>query len=119
RAITADRLAAVRQPIAKQEKKPPGKALGFSYAVARIRARVELAPAFSVVQGVYDTSASFHTDDRGPLRAQLDAQSLLKHGDHFKAALPFGPKHALKLDADAKEASGGALAGLFGFEPDQ
>ncbi len=119
RAITADRLAVLRQPIAKQQNKPPGKSLGFAYAVDRVRARVELAPAFSVVQGVYDTTAGFSTDTRGPLRAQLDAQSLLRHGDHFTADLAFGPKDALKLDADVKEAQGGALAGILGFEPTQ
>src|SRR6185312_2185453 len=93
--------------------------LGFSYAIDRIRARLELAPAFSVVQGVYDTTAAFSMSDRGPLKARLDAQSLLKHGDHFTADLAFGPRDAVKLDADAKEAAGGALAGVFGFEPDK
>jgi translocation and assembly module TamB len=118
-AITADRLAVLRQPIAKQENKPPGKNLGFTYAVDQIRARVELAPAFSMVQGVYDATAGFSTDSRGPLRARLDARSLLKHGDHFTFDLALGPKDAVKLDADAKEAGGGALAGMLGFDPAQ
>ncbi|MGZ5983681.1 MAG: translocation/assembly module TamB domain-containing protein [Caulobacteraceae bacterium] len=118
-AITADRLALLRQPIAKAQKKPPGKPLGFAYAVDRIHARVELAPAFSVVQGVYDTTAGFSADTGGPLRARLDAQSLVKHGDHFTFDLALGPKDALKLDADAKESGGGALAGVFGFDPAQ
>jgi translocation and assembly module TamB len=119
RAITADRLAVLRQPIVKPQPKPPGKGVTFTYAVERIRTRVELAPAFSLVQGVYDTTASVSSDNRGPLRAKLDAQSLLKHGDHFRFDLALGPKDALKLDADAKEQDGGALAGIFGFEPNQ
>jgi translocation and assembly module TamB len=119
RLVTADRLAVLRQPLAKPQNKPPGKNLGFAYAVDQIRARVELAPAFSVVQGVYDTTAGFSTDIHGPLRARLDAQSLLKHGDHFTADLALGPKDALKLDADAKEAGGGALAGILGFDATQ
>ncbi len=117
RALTADRLVVLRQPAARAQKKPPGKALGFSYAVDRIRTRLELAPAFSIVQGVYDANAGLSLDDRGPLKARLDAQSLLKHGDHFTFDLALGPKDALKLDADAKEAGGGALAGVFGFDP--
>src|SRR6185312_6083794 len=119
RSITADRVAVLRQPVPKPEKKPPGRSLGFSYAVDQIHARLELAPAFSVVQGVYDTAAGFSMTERGPLRARLDAQSLLKHGDHFTADLALGPKDALKLDADVKEAGGGALAGMLGFAADK
>jgi translocation and assembly module TamB len=119
RAITADRLAVLRQPVAKPQNKPPGKPLGLAIAVDQVRTRLELAPAFSVVQGDYDATAGFSTDPRGPLRARLDAESLLRHGDHFTFDLALGPKDALKLDADAKEAQGGALAGLLGFEPGQ
>jgi translocation and assembly module TamB len=119
RAITADRLAVLRQPIPKPQNKPPGKQLGFSYMVDQVRARLELAPAFSVVRGVYDATAAFSTSDRGPLKAKLDAQSLLKHGDHFTADLALGPKDALRLDADAREAGGGALAGVLGFDADK
>jgi translocation and assembly module TamB len=119
RSVTADRLEVLRQPIAKAAAKPGAKGLSFSYAVDRIHTRLELAPAFSLVQGVYDATAGFSADSRSPLRARFDAQSLLKHGDHFKADLALGPKDALKLDADAKEQDGGALAGIFGFEPNQ
>jgi translocation and assembly module TamB len=119
RAVTADRLAVFRQPVAKPQNKPPGKNLGFAYAVDQIRTRLELSPAFSVVQGVYDATAGFSAENSGPLHARLDAQSLLRRGDHFTFDLAFGPKDALKLDADAREAGGGALAGLFGFEPGQ
>jgi translocation and assembly module TamB len=119
RAITADRLAVLRQPVAKAQNQPPGKAPAFAYAVDQVRTRLELAPAFSVVQGVYDTSAGFSMDSRGPLRARLDARSLLKRGDHFAFDLALGPRDALKLDADAREASGGAVAGMLGFRADQ
>jgi translocation and assembly module TamB len=119
RAITADRLAVLRQPVVKPETKPPGKGPAFAYVVDQVHARVELAPAFSLVQGVYDATAGFRSSNRGPLRARLDAQSLLRRGDHFTFDLTLGPKDALKLDADAREAQGGALAGMMGFEPGQ
>lgn len=119
RALTADRLQVLRQPIAKPQNKPPGKGAAFSYAVDQITARLELAPAFSVVQGVYDAKAGFDWEDHGPLSAKLDAESRLRPGDHLKFDLAWGPGDKLRLDSDAKEAKGGAISGLMGLDPDQ
>ena len=119
RALTADRLQVLRQPIAKPQKKPPGKPVAISYAVDRIATRLELAPDFSVVQGVYDANGGFVWTYHGPMTARLDAQSKLRPGDHFKFDLAWGPKDQLKLDADAKEAKGGAISGLMGLDAAQ
>jgi translocation and assembly module TamB len=116
RSLTADRTAVLRRPVARPQKKPSAPGPAFSYAVDQIRTRLELARDFSVAEGAYDAQGGFDWENRGPLRAKLDAESLLKHGDHFRAELAFGPKDALKLDAEAREAGGGAIAGLLGFD---
>ena len=119
RSVTADLLSVQRQPIARPRKKPPGKGPTLSFAIDRIRARVQMAPAFSVAKGDYDADGGFGWEDHGPLKARLDAVSRLRSGDHFNVDLAWGPKDALKLDADAKEARGGAISGLLGLAADQ
>ena len=117
RSLTADRTVVLRQPVAKPQKKPSAPGPAFSYAVDRIKTRLDLARDFSVAEGLYDAEGGFDWEALGPLRAKLDAESLLKHGDHFRIDAAFGPKDTIKLDADAKEAGGGAIAGLMGFDP--
>ena len=118
-ALAADRLLVVRQPAAKTDKRPPAKPPAFSYAIDAITTRVELAPAFAQARGVYDAKAAFEMLDHGPTRVRLDAKSLLAVGDHLVLDLNLNGKDGLKLDADAKEAKGGALAGVFGLAADQ
>lgn len=119
RALTADRLQVLRQPVARKQTKPPSPGPAFSYAIDHIQARVELAPAFSVAQGVFDATGGFDWENQGPLKARLDAESRLRAGDHFRFDLAWGPKGALKLDANANEARGGAISGLLGYAADQ
>ena len=117
RVVTADRLLVLRPPIAKPDNRPQSKPPAFSYAADKIAARVELAPAFAAARGVYDTTAAFEMLDHGPTKVRLDAKSLLAAGDHLSLDLSLGDKDALKLDADAREVKGGALAGMFGLDP--
>ena len=119
RTLTADRLTVLRQPTPRKDNRPPGKPPSLSYVVDRIATRVELAPAFAEARGVYDLNAGLDMEDRGATRLQLDAKSLLAAGDHLTLDLNLGGKNELKLDADAKEAKGGALAGLAGLPADQ
>ena len=119
RGLTADRLLVLRQPTPKKDNRPPGKPPAFSYAVDKIATRVELAPAFAAARGVYDLTAAFTMEDHGATKLKLDANSLLAAGDHLTLDLNLGGKDALKLDADAKEAKGGALAGMMGLAADQ
>lgn len=119
REIDAERLQVLRQPVPKKDNKPPGKAPAFSYAIDALKTRLELAPAFSVARGVYDLGGSFSMEDKGATKAALDAESVLRPGDHLKLDLALGKKESLKLDAEAKEAEGGALAGMFGYPADQ
>lgn len=117
--VTADRVALARQPAARKDNKPPGKAPAFSYAVDSIRTRVEMAPAFAIQRGVYSLDAGFAWEDKGALTLRINAASLLRPGDFLTADMMLGKGDALKLDADAREIKGGALAGAMGLDPTQ
>lgn len=117
--VTAARLQLIRQPIPKTDNRPPGKPPSFSYAIDRMKTRVEMAPAFAIQKGVYDLDAGFAMEDRGATTVRLDAKSVLRPGDFLTLALELGKGQALKLDADAKEVKGGALAGALGLDAAQ
>jgi translocation and assembly module TamB len=117
--VTAARLQLLRQPVARKDNRPPSKPPSFSYLVDRLKTRVELSPAFAMQKGVYDLNAGFAMLDRGATTVRLDAKSVLRPGDFLTLALALGKGQALKLDADAKEVKGGALAGALGLDAAQ
>jgi translocation and assembly module TamB len=119
RSLTADRLLVLRQPTPKKDNRPPGKPPAFSFVVDKIATRVELAPAFAAARGVYDANAAFDMEDHGAAKLRLDARSLIAAGDHLILDMNLGGENRLKLDADVKEAKGGALAGMIGLPADQ
>ena len=116
RTLTVEHLQLLRQPVIKPGK--PGKPSSFDYAVDSLKARVEAAPAFAGRRGVYDLTGGFDTARTGATTARVDARSVLRPGDYLKADLSLGHGQTLKLDADAVEVRGGALAGMVGFAPD-
>ena len=117
--MTAARLQVIRQPVPRKDNRPPSKPPSFSYAIDHLKARAELEPAFAIQKGVYDIDAGFAMEDRGATTVRLDARSVLRPGDFLTLALELGKGQALKLDADAKEVKGGALAGALGLAPTQ
>ena len=117
RSLTIGRLQLLRQPVVAPSK--PGKAPDFAYAVDALKARVEMAPAFSGQRGVYNLSGGFDIARDGAATAKVDAQSVLRPGDHLKADLDLGRGQRLRLDAEAMEVKGGALAGTLGLAADQ
>jgi translocation and assembly module TamB len=117
RSLAIGRLQLLRQPVVATSK--PGKAPDFAYAVDALKARVEMAPAFAVQSGVYDLSGGFDIARDGGAVARVDAQSVLRPGDHLKASLDLGRGQTLRLDAEAAEVKGGALAGSLGLAADQ
>jgi translocation and assembly module TamB len=117
--VDAARLQLLRQPVARKDNRPPSKPPAFSYAVDHLKTRVEMTPAFAIQKGVYDLAAGFAMEDRGATTVHLDAKSVLRPGDFLTVALELGKGQALKLDADAKEVKGGALAGALGLDPAQ
>jgi translocation and assembly module TamB len=116
-ALDIRRLQLLRQPVLAVSK--PGKQPDFAYAVDAIKARVEITPAFAGQRGVYDLDGAFDIARDGAAVAKLQAKSLLRPGDHLIASLDLGRGQALRLDAEAMEVKGGALAGSLGLATDQ
>jgi translocation and assembly module TamB len=116
RRLTADRVLVLRQPVAKPQKAAPAPV--FSYTVDAIRARIETAPAVTLRRGVYDVTAGFDMRYGGATTVKVVAESVLHPGDHLHLDLNLGRGKALKLDADALEVSGGAIAGGLGLPAD-
>ncbi len=119
RALDIQTLSLLRRPVAPPRKAPPGKGPPLSYRLDALKARVDMAPAFAFRHGVYDITGDLDRRYRGGTVAKVAAESVLRPGDHLRAALDLGRGQALRLDADALEVKGGAIAGILGLAPEQ
>jgi len=90
-----------------------------SVRIDDIRARVEMTPAFAFRQGDYALSGAVDLERSGAVRLNVDAQSRLRAGDHLTAKVDVEHDKTFKVDVDAREAQGGALAGMLGLAADQ
>ncbi|WP_312165275.1 translocation/assembly module TamB domain-containing protein [Phenylobacterium sp.] len=116
--ITAEHITVYRQPVT--EAKQPSEGMPIDIVIDRARARVELMPELARTRGVYDVDAAVHLMRRnGGQKGAVAAASVLHPGDHLKAKFDFGGARPLLVEADAREAQGGALAGALGLAPDQ
>jgi translocation and assembly module TamB len=119
RKITIGDLKLIRQPIIPPPKIPPGKPLALSYAVDAAAAHVEVAPEFAFRRGVYDVTANADVKYNAGTIAKLDIESILHPGDHLRADINLGRSNVMRVDADALEVKGGAIAAMFGLPVDQ
>ncbi|MDP3658874.1 translocation/assembly module TamB domain-containing protein [Phenylobacterium sp.] len=117
--IDAESLRLLRRPTLT----PKGKAGGLpvSFHIARLGARVELAPAFSYRRGLYDVTGALDVarGSGGRQSGRVAAKSLLHAGDHLRVRFDLGKNRPMLVEALAEEASGGALAGALGLPADQ
>src|SRR5258705_6752403 len=90
-----------------------------SFQVDAARGRVELAPELAYRRGVYDVVAQFDVERLGGARGVASAASVLHPGDFLKTNFDVGLHDAFRIDADASEAQGGALAGTLGLAANQ
>ncbi|MGH7025351.1 MAG: translocation/assembly module TamB domain-containing protein [Caulobacteraceae bacterium] len=90
-----------------------------SVAIDRLRARIEMAPAFALRQGDYDLTGAFDLERSGAVRTQLAAASRLHAGDHLDIKADVETNKTFNILADAREAQGGALAGMLGLAANQ
>lgn len=115
--ISARDLKLIRRPTLT----PKGKSgeLPVSFEIDRLKARVEMMPAFSKQRGLFDLDGRLLVERRGVKSGHFAAKSLLHAGDFLNADFEFGRDEKIALRADAEEASGGALAGALGLSPDR
>ena len=116
-AITARSVTLLRRPTLTPAEPP--SPLPVSIQIDAARTRVEMAPAFSGRRGVYDLSTALRVERSGGAKGWLSAASVLQAGDFLKLDFDLGRHDTFALAADAREAGGGALAGMAGMAADQ
>ena len=116
--VTAEHLIVYRRPVT--EPRRPSAGMPIDVVIDRAAGRVELMPELARTRGVYDVEASIELMRRnGGQRGTAKAASILHPGDRLDAKFDFGGGRPLVLQADAREARGGALAGALGLAPEQ
>ncbi|HYD46139.1 MAG TPA: translocation/assembly module TamB, partial [Phenylobacterium sp.] len=123
RRFVADRVSAghvllIRRPTLAP-KGPASRGLPLTFDIDALKARVEMTPQFSYERGVYDLIGDLELRRAGGGQTlNLQARSLLRPGDFARVDLDMGARRSLKVDIDAVEAEGGAIAGALGLDPD-
>jgi len=115
--LSARTVTVIRRPILGPAEKPTP--MPVSIQIDDARARVEMLPALSLRRGVYDIRTAFSVERFGGALGQGTAESVLHPGDHLHVRFDVGRSKAFTLAADAREASGGALAGALGLAADR
>jgi translocation and assembly module TamB len=117
--IRAEVIQVLRRPIQTPPSGEPPRPMSVSVAVDDLRTRLETLPAFSSALGIWDVTGQADFLKGGLTTARLDAQSRLHVGDGLRLALRLEPEGRLLMQADAVEASGGAMAGSIGLPANQ
>lgn len=109
-------LTVQRRPLLGPKK--PQRPMPISLRIGLLRARVELAPAFSYRRGLFDLEGNLFIARHGGLVAQVKADSLLHAGDHANLRIDLSDLRHLAIKADVVEAKGGAITGALGLPAD-
>lgn len=115
--ISVGRLNLLRRPTLAPKEVDRG--LPVSFLIERIRARVDMAPAFSYRAGSYRAEGRVDVQRGGGTAVRLRADSLTHTGDFLAVQVNVGKTKEMLVRAEAREANGGALAGALGLTPDR
>ncbi len=116
--ISARQVTILRRPVLGPNEK--SSAMPVSVEIDAVAARVEMKPAFSYREGVYEVVGKLKQKRTGGgPTGQFAVASLLHLGDHLNLSFDLAKGRPLSLHADAVEARGGALAGAMGLRADQ
>jgi translocation and assembly module TamB len=116
-AIKAEQVQVLRRPTLTPKTK--SGAAPVSVDLDSFAARLMLEPAFSGRRGDYDVAGSYEMARLGGQLGRVRVDSRLHAGDFLSADFDLGRTDTLRLNAQAVEAAGGALAGSLGFDPRQ
>ena len=116
---SAQQVRILRRPVLGPPQAP--RPLPVTVTLSRLDATVEMEPAFSVRRGLFRLTGALQArrGEGGGYSAHLEADSLLRQGDHLDLELDLGDDRPLKVRAEALEAGGGALAGAAGLPVDR
>ena len=113
--LTIGEASVLRRPVLLPAGKP--KPSPVSVRLDHASGRLETLPAFSVNRGLYHVTGHLRLNRAGAPTGAVEVLSLLRKGDQLKATFAFGRRGRFALGAQAREASGGALAGALGLPP--
>lgn len=114
-AISARQVRVLRRPTLTPKTK--SGAAPVSVDLDSFATRLILEPAFSGARGDYDIAGAYEMARLGGQTGRLRIGSRLHAGDFLNADFDLGRTDTLRLNAQAVEAAGGALAGSLGFDP--
>ncbi len=115
--LAVEELRVIRRPTLTPKKDETG-GLPVSLIIDRAALRLILEEGFSYERGLYDVTASLDVRRRGRgQKGEVRAVSLLREGDRLDALFDLGPNRPLRIDVNAVEAGGGAIAGALGLSP--
>lgn len=115
--IAARQVVVLRRPTLGAQGK--SSAAPVSVALDRVALRLLTKPEFSNQAGDFDLTGDYASQRFGGQKGNLTALSRMHAGDHLKLVFDLGRDNTLLLDAEAREANGGALAGALGLSPDR
>jgi translocation and assembly module TamB len=107
----------IRRPLV-QSSGPAGPQ-PVAVAIDRFDIALETLPAASSTRGLFAAAGGLDVERNGAVAGALDAQSRLHAGDGLQSRFDFGVRQRLAIAAVAREARGGALAGLLGLPADR
>jgi len=114
--LQIDSLTLSRRPTLSPAK-PGGSAGGLpvSIFIDDLGVRLETAPAFSVVRGLFQIRMNVDIARKGGVAGSIRSQNLLQSGDGMEARFDLGVGRKVLLEGRAHESRGGALAGMLGL----
>ena len=118
-ALVVDAILVSRPPAVQPTAPGPPGPLPVSVVLDDVRFRLETLPAISVKRGLFQVAGQLNIARRGGLGGELHGKSLLHPGDGLDSKFNFGLNRRLLLDAQVREAKGGAIAGLAGLPADR
>jgi len=113
-ALDARAIALIRRPTLLASQSAGGP-LPVSVRIDQLSAGVELAPAFAEREGAYRVDGALDVERRKAASGRISAASLTHPGDFLRIGFAFD-RRRLGLEAHAREATGGALAGVLGLD---
>ncbi len=118
--LSAGSISLVRQPrlLASQAGAAGGGPSPVSIQIDRFNTRLIIDPAFALRRGDYDVDGALNLGRRNALSGRVSALSREHPGDFLRVGFTFNRK-VIDLEAHAREATGGALAGSLGLEVDK
>ena len=117
--LSAASVVILRRPLLQPSEQGGSSKLPVALRVDRLQLRLATDPAFSVQPGLFDIGAQLTVARGGAFGGAVRANSRLRQGDGLDARFDIGLHKRIRLDLEAGEGKGGALAGAAGLPAKQ